>query len=173
MTHFNRLNIIKKYIKKRYLTWFLLEIDKEVFNIMLVKSMYQIAQIEFRNAKFAYARGLCPLATPARGPTPWTPVFVTNFTAPRGEAILDPPVCRWIVHVNRPPFLHRSYTQWFPFFSSVRTQWPPFFHLWFKLLHTNCNFLHASLIFWENIYKFCSNFKLKFANFGLKLHFAH
>ena len=59
---------------------------------MLVKSMHQIARIEFRNAKFPYARGLCPLATPARGPTPWTPVLVTNFTAPRGEAILDPPV---------------------------------------------------------------------------------
>ena len=42
---------------------------------MLVKSMYQIACIEFTNAKF-----------------PWTPVFVTDFTAPRGEAILDPPV---------------------------------------------------------------------------------
>ena len=54
--------------------------------------MHQIARIEFRNAKFPYARGLCPLATPARGPTPWTPVLVTNFTAPRGEAILDPPV---------------------------------------------------------------------------------
>ena len=29
--------------------------------------MHQIAQIEFRNAKFSYARGPCPLATPARG----------------------------------------------------------------------------------------------------------
>ena len=59
---------------------------------MLVMSMHQIARIEFRNAKFPYARGLCPLATPARGPAPWTPVFVTNFTAPRRKAILDPPV---------------------------------------------------------------------------------
>ena len=67
-----------------------MEIDRG-FTIMLVKSMHQIARIEFRNAKFPYARGLCPLATPARGPTPWTPVLVTNFTAPRGEAILDPP----------------------------------------------------------------------------------
>ena len=64
---------------------------------MLVKSMHQIARIEFRNAKFPYARGLCPLATPARGPTPWTPVLVTNFTAPRGEAILDPPVEGYII----------------------------------------------------------------------------
>ena len=55
-------------------------------------SMHQIARIEFRIAKFPYARGLCPLATPARGPAPWTPVFVTNFTAPRRKAILDPPV---------------------------------------------------------------------------------
>ena len=54
--------------------------------------MHQIARIEFRNANFPYARGLCPLATPARGQAPWTPVFVTNFTAPRRKAILDPPV---------------------------------------------------------------------------------
>ena len=54
---------------------------------MLVKSMHQIARIEFRNAKFPYARG----------PTPWTPVLVTNFTAPRGEAILDPRLCGTIV----------------------------------------------------------------------------
>ena len=82
MTHFHRLNIIlKKKKKTQYLT-LLLEIDKEVFNIMLVMSMHQIARIEFRNAKFPYARGLCPLVTPARGPAPWTPVFVTNFTAP-------------------------------------------------------------------------------------------
>ena len=26
------------------------------------------------NTKFSYARGRCPLATPARGPDPWTPV---------------------------------------------------------------------------------------------------
>ena len=30
--------------------------------------------------------------TPAREPASWIPVFVTNFTAPRGEVILDPPV---------------------------------------------------------------------------------
>ena len=33
---------------------------------MWVKNMHQIAQIELRNAKLPYARGLCPLATPAR-----------------------------------------------------------------------------------------------------------
>ena len=30
----------------------LLEIDQEIFNIMLPKSMHQIVRIEFRNAKF-------------------------------------------------------------------------------------------------------------------------
>ena len=65
---FHRLNIIKKKQKKKKR---LLKRDKEDFNIMLVKSMNQIAQIEFRNAKFPQARGLCPLATPA----PWTPTW--------------------------------------------------------------------------------------------------
>ena len=40
---------------------------------MLAKSMHQIVQIEFRNAKFPYARGCCPLATPASGLAPGPP----------------------------------------------------------------------------------------------------
>ena len=55
---------------------------------MLVKSMHQIAQIEFRQ-NFPRQGGSAPLQ-PRQ--TPSTPVFVTNFTAPRGKAILDPPV---------------------------------------------------------------------------------
>ena len=49
--------------------------------------MHQIPQIEFRNAKFP----------PPGGSAPWTPALVINFTAPRGEAILDPPVYEPIV----------------------------------------------------------------------------
>ena len=67
--------------------------DKKVFNIMLVKSMHQIVRIEFRNAKFPYRQGGSALLQPLpEGAAPWTPVFVTNFTAPWEEAILDPPV---------------------------------------------------------------------------------
>ena len=47
-----------------------MEIDQEIFNMMLANSMHQIARIEFRNSKFPYARGCCPLATPARGLCP-------------------------------------------------------------------------------------------------------
>ena len=60
----------------------LLEIDQEIFNMMLAKSMHQIARIEFRNSKFPYARGLFPLATPARGPAPWKPPSLINNLAP-------------------------------------------------------------------------------------------
>ena len=38
--------------------------------------MHQIVQIELRNAKFPYARGLCPLATPPRASAPFSPTFV-------------------------------------------------------------------------------------------------
>ena len=44
----------------------------------------------------------------------------------------------------------------------------PFFPLLYQILHTNCKFSHA---FWE-IYKFCGNSNIRFANFGLKLHFC-
>ena len=62
-----------------------MEIDKEVFNIMLVESMHQIVRIEFRNAKFPYTElgGSAPFQPPPGGAAPWIPVFVTNFTAPR------------------------------------------------------------------------------------------
>ena len=58
-------------------------------------------------------------------------------------------------------FLSRSYTQ--------STPNDPFFPLSYQILHTNCKFscdLHA----FREIYKFCSNFNKKNANFGLKLH---
>ena len=51
--------------------------------MMLVKSMHQIARIEFRNSKFPYARGLCPLATPARGLCP--------LDTRQGASPLEPP----------------------------------------------------------------------------------
>ena len=50
--------------------------------MMLAKSMHQIARIEFRNSKFPYARGLCPLATPARGLCPLEPPSLVNNLAP-------------------------------------------------------------------------------------------
>ena len=59
-----------------------MEIDQEIFNTMLAKSMHQIARIEFRNSKFPYARGLCPLPTPARGPAPWNPRYCSTIWAP-------------------------------------------------------------------------------------------
>ena len=64
---------------------FLLQIDQEIFNIMLAKSMHQIARIEFRNAKFPYARGLCPLDPHSRS-TIWA-----QFGAPPFQR-LDPPL---------------------------------------------------------------------------------
>ena len=61
--------------------------------MMLAKSMHQIARIEFRNSKFPYARGLCPLATPARGALPPGP-------PPGGQ----PPGTPVIGHNLGPPF---------------------------------------------------------------------
>ena len=58
-----------------------MEIDQEIFNMMLAKSMHQIARIEFRNSKFPYARGLCPL-DPPRGPAPGTPIIGQQFGPP-------------------------------------------------------------------------------------------
>ena len=69
-----------------------MEIDQEIFNMMLAKSMHQIARIEFRNSKFPYARGLCPLATPARGPAPWNPRHWSTIWAPPPFQRLDPPL---------------------------------------------------------------------------------
>ena len=46
-----------------------------------------------------------------------------------------------------------------------------FFPLLYQILHTNCTFSHASHAFSE-IYKSCGNFNIKFANFGLNLHFC-
>ena len=70
-----------------------MEIDQEIFNMMLAKSMHQIAWIEFRNSKFPYARGLCPLATPARGVCPLDPH--------QGASPLEPPS---LVNNLGPPF---------------------------------------------------------------------
>ena len=71
----------------------LLEIDQEIFNMMLAKNMHQIARIEFRNSKFPYARGLCPLATPARGLCPLDPC--------QGASPLEPPS---LINNLGPPF---------------------------------------------------------------------
>ena len=57
-----------------------------------------------------------------------------------------------------------------PFFLSPHPM-TPFFPLSYQFLHTNCKCLCASRAFWE-IYKFCSNFNIRFAKFGLKLHFC-
>ena len=67
-----------------------MEIDQEIFNMMLAKSMHQIARIEFRNSKFPYARGLCPLATrqgalppgPRQGASPLEPPLLVNNLGP-------------------------------------------------------------------------------------------
>ena len=68
-----------------------MKIDQEIFNIMLAKSMHQIARIEFRNSKFPYARGLCPLATLARGPASWNPHHRSTIWVPPFQR-LDPPL---------------------------------------------------------------------------------
>ena len=74
----------------------------KIFN-MLAKSMHQIARIEFRNSKFPYARGLCHLATPARGlcpldprqgTSPLEPPSLVNIWAPPFQR-LDPPLAQW------------------------------------------------------------------------------
>ena len=76
---------------------FLLQIDQDIFNIMLAKSMHQIARIEFRNAKFPYARGLCPLATPAKGVSSWTPDRGPASWKPRSRSTICPPLSScWI-----------------------------------------------------------------------------
>ena len=71
-----------------------MEIDQEIFNMMLAKSMHQIARIEFRNSKFPYARGLCPLVTPARGLCPLDPR--------QGASPLEPPLL--VNNLGPPPF---------------------------------------------------------------------
>ena len=67
-----------------------MEIDQEIFNMMLAKSMHQIARIEFRNSKFPYARGLCPLATPARELCPLDPPLLVNNLAPLSSGWIRP-----------------------------------------------------------------------------------
>ena len=111
----------KKKKKKKTL---LLEIDQEIFNMMLAKSMHQIARIEFRNSKFPYARGLCPLATPARGLCPLDPCrgassleppSLVNNLGPPFPAAGSAPVARFIYIMHRPTTSGRSYcesTQW-------------------------------------------------------------
>ena len=54
-----------------------------------------------------------------------------------------------------------------PVFSSVHTQWPTFFHF-IKFYIQIVNFL-APLHVFLDIYQFCCNFNIKFANFGMKL----
>ena len=85
-------------------------IDQEIFNMMLAKSMHQIARIEFRNSKFPYARGLCPLATPARGlcpldprqgASPLEPPSLINNLAPPPFQRLDPPLVLVVERVTR------------------------------------------------------------------------
>ena len=58
--------------------------------MMLAKGMHQIARIEFRNSKFPYARGLCPL-DPRQGASPLEPPSLVNNLAPLFER-LDPPL---------------------------------------------------------------------------------
>ena len=74
-----------------------MEIDKEIFNIMLAKSMHQIVQIEFRNSKFPYTRdsqgGAATLQPQSGGSAPWTPT--------RGLAPWNP--CHWST-IWAPPF---------------------------------------------------------------------
>ena len=71
---------------------------------------HQIAQIEFRNAKFLYARGRCPLQPPPEGCVPWTPArgppgtsVVSQQLAPPPFQRLDPPLkkARWIYGKKR------------------------------------------------------------------------
>ena len=59
-----------------------MEIDQEIFNMMLAKSMHQIVRIEFRNSKFPYARGSAPLQPPPGGQPPGTPVIGQQFGPP-------------------------------------------------------------------------------------------
>ena len=61
---------------------FLLQIDQEIFNIMLTKSIHQIARIEFRNANFPHAAGSAPLQPPPGGQPPGTPVLGQQFGPP-------------------------------------------------------------------------------------------
>ena len=91
MTHFY-IGLFHNLKKKKKKT-LLLEIDQQIFNMMLAKSMHQIARIEFRNSKFPYARGLCPLATPAKGLCPLDPH--------QGASPMEPPS---LVNNLSPPF---------------------------------------------------------------------
>ena len=77
-----------------------MEIDQEIFNMMLAKSMHQIVRIEFRNSKFPYARGpapstpargLCPL-DPRQGASPLEPPSLVNNLGPPPFQRLDPPL---------------------------------------------------------------------------------
>ena len=56
--------------------------NKRIDNILLSKVCTKSRKFSSEMPKFPTQRGSAP----------WTPALVTNFTAPRGEAILDPPV---------------------------------------------------------------------------------
>ena len=59
-----------------------------------------------------------------------------------------------------------------PPFHADLTPNDPLFPLSYQILHTNWKYLGALCAFWE-IYTFCDNFKIKFANFGLKIAVLH
>ena len=59
-----------------------------------------------------------------------------------------------------------------PPFHADLTPNDPHFPLSYQILHTNWKYLGALYAFWE-IYTFCDNFKIKFANFGLKIAVLH
>ena len=44
-----------------------MEIDQGIFNMMLEKSMHQIARIELRNAKISPRKGALPPCNPRQG----------------------------------------------------------------------------------------------------------
>ena len=87
MTHFY-IGLFHNSKKKKKKT-LLLEIDQEIFNMMLAKSMHQIARIEFRNSKFPTQGGSAPW-TPARGPAPWNPRYWSTIWAPLSRGWIRP-----------------------------------------------------------------------------------
>ena len=61
--------------------------NKRIDNILLSKVCTNSRKFSSEMPKF-------PTQPPPGGSAPWTPALVTNFTAPRVEAILDPPVLK-------------------------------------------------------------------------------
>ena len=67
-----------------------LELDQEIFNIMLAESMHQIARIEFKIQNFPTQGGAAPFYTLPGGQPPGTLIIGQQFGPPLSSGWIHP-----------------------------------------------------------------------------------